>query len=243
MFDPNSKILRPTRARAPTAVVDLCLKAGLATLLAAFLLLAGSSLLPGERAAQAASLPGPGAQSGVAALPDTLVCDVSVGPFSSVFSPFAFNTGFFNSGFFNTGFLNTGFFNPGFNNGFFNNGFFVDSDSTCISSCSGGFPAALLPALCSAPVGSITAVSTLNSMTCGSNQNLTFKVTNNLGLIVADGTPVAFTASLARVTPTTMTTSGQVTVSVMVPPRTSGLDTITATSGGVSTQYTLVVTC
>ncbi len=242
MFRTTSKRVSPIRG-GRGEVRELCLKAGLTAAIAALFLAAGSLVLQERHVAQAASLPGP-AQQEVAALPDAVACDFVSTPFSSVFGPFGFNSPFFNQGFFNQGFFNQGFFNQGFfNPGFVNTSFIGDFPPICVSDCNGSIPAVLIPNICSAPAGAITPISTLNSISCGSNENLTFKVTSTLGLTAVDGTTVGFTASLARVTPTANTTNGQVTVSVQIPPKVSGLDTITATTGGVSTQYTLVVTC
>ena len=236
MFRSRSKSPSLTATKETSKSMNLGFKAGLLAALIVFFLTAGSLVLPQRHSAQAASLPGPTQQ--ITALSDGFACDFGA-PFSSFFGPFGFNNQFVNQGFFNQGFFNPGFFNTGF----FNTSFFVNSPPLCVSDCNGAIPAVLISNVCSAPVGAISAISTLNSMGCGSNENLTFKVTSTLGLNAVDGTNVGFTASLARVTPTATTTDGQVTVSVQVPPKVSGLDTITVTSGGVSTQYTLVVTC
>ena len=231
---------RPTKVPSRSSL----LRAGLVAGIAAVLLGATSLFATSQRGAEAASIPGPVVQAPAAAHPDVLVCDNGFFP-TFGFAP-GFGSGFLPGSPFFTGStilpspLGQLFFG---NNFFFNNGFQFNFDNTCTTDCSQGVPAVLLPNVCNAPVGGITAVSTINTVNCGSNSNLTFTIRNSLGVSVPDGTNVGATANIGRVTPTATTTSGQVTFSVIMPPKTSGIDTVTITSGAVSTQYSLVVTC
>src|SRR6266568_3405233 len=163
---PNSMSLPATKETSKS--MNLGSKAGLLAALTVFFLTAGALVLPERHIAQAASLPGPAQQ--VTALSDGFACDFVSTPFSSFFGQFGFNNQFVNQGFFNPGFFNQGFFNPGFATP----SSFTNFPPICVSDCNGSVPAVLISNICSAPVGAIAPISTLNSMSCGSNENLTF---------------------------------------------------------------------
>jgi hypothetical protein len=92
------------------------------------------------------------------------------------------------------------------------------------------------------PAG-ITLNSSLTSATCGSATNIDAKVVGPSGLVVADGTPVQVTTSLGMVPGATSTTDGIASVSLVFPPKTTGIATLTVTSGMAKTEAKITVTC
>lgn len=121
-------------------------------------------------------------------------------------------------------------------------GYFYGAPVTCISNCTGFVPA-FLSAVCSSPPAQIVPTSTTSTSTCGSNENLSFKVLNTYGISVLDGTTVRFTTTLGLITPSTTTSGGNATASLMIPPKQAGIATVAVTAGGVSFQENITVTC
>ena len=92
------------------------------------------------------------------------------------------------------------------------------------------------------PAG-ITLNSSLTSATCGSATNIDAKVVGPSGMIVADGTPVLFSTTLGMVPGDTSTDAGIASVSLVFPPKTSGVATLTVTSGTAKAEAKITVTC
>jgi hypothetical protein len=92
------------------------------------------------------------------------------------------------------------------------------------------------------PAG-ITLNSSLTSATCGSATNIDAKVVGPSGLSVADGTPVLFTTTLGMVPGDTTTDDGIASVSLVFPPKTTGVATLTVTAGMAKTEVKINVTC
>jgi len=92
------------------------------------------------------------------------------------------------------------------------------------------------------PAG-ITLNASLTSATCGSATNIDAKVVGPTGLIVADGTPVLFSTNLGMVPGETSTDDGIASVSLVFPPKTSGVATVNVTSGTAKATATINVTC
>jgi len=92
------------------------------------------------------------------------------------------------------------------------------------------------------PAG-ITLNASLGSATCGSATNIDAKVVGAAGMIVADGTPVLFATNLGMVPGDTTTNDGIASVSLVFPPKTTGVATLTVTSGTAKTEAKITVTC
>ena len=92
------------------------------------------------------------------------------------------------------------------------------------------------------PTG-ITLNSSLTSATSGSATNVDAKVVGSTGLIVADGTPVLFSTTLGMVPADTTTDDGIASVSLVFPPKTSGVATLTVTAGTAKAEAKITVTC
>jgi hypothetical protein len=92
------------------------------------------------------------------------------------------------------------------------------------------------------PAG-ISLNSSLTSATCGSATNIDAKVVGANGLSVADGTPVLFSTTLGLVPADTTTDDGIASVSLVFPPKTSGVATLTVTSGTAKAEAKITVTC
>jgi hypothetical protein len=167
------------------------------------------------------------------------------------------SSGFFTSGFFNTfgttvnpfgttfgnQFVNPfgTTFGPTFGNPFFPNTFVPASGFfPCVNDCSDLNQ--FFFAICPGPPASITLQGPTN-VTCGSQSNFEARIVGPFGLLVSDGTPVTFTTTLGYDSTTDSTVRGLASTSLVIPTRTFGNATITATSGTVSAQMSVSVTC
>src|SRR5688500_18438650 len=97
--------------------------------------------------------------------------------------------------------------------------------------------------VCPGNPSGITLNSSLTSATCGSATNIDAKVVGPNGLSVADGTPVLFSTTLGMVPSETTTDDGIASVSLVFPPKTTGVATLTVTSGTARTETRITVTC
>jgi hypothetical protein len=82
-----------------------------------------------------------------------------------------------------------------------------------------------------------------NSVACGSATSITVTVADPNGLRAPDGTLVTFTTTLGYISSSDNTTGGTAVTSLTIPPGTTGSAKVTATSGGVSADTTVNVTC
>jgi len=98
-------------------------------------------------------------------------------------------------------------------------------------------------AVCPGNPAGITLNSSLTAGTCGSAMNIDAKVVGPSGLIVADGTPVQVATTLGMVPGNTTTNDGIASVSLVFPPKTTGVATLTVTSGQAKTEAKITVTC
>jgi hypothetical protein len=96
---------------------------------------------------------------------------------------------------------------------------------------------------CPGPPAEIKSLTETERTVCGASDLLTFDVTDALGYNVADGTEVRFTTTLGQVQASTGTKGGLAQVSLLSPPRTSGIAEIEAAAGAARTNKTLEVTC
>lgn len=98
-------------------------------------------------------------------------------------------------------------------------------------------------AICPGNPAAITLNSSLTSATCGSATSIDAKVVGPSGLAVADGTPVLATTTLGMVPGATSTTDGIASLSLVFPPKTTGVATLTIMSGTAKTEAKITVTC
>jgi hypothetical protein len=97
--------------------------------------------------------------------------------------------------------------------------------------------------VCPGNPAAITLNASLTSATCGSATNIDAKVVGPTGMIVADGTPVLFSTTLGMVPGETSTDDGIASVSLVFPPKTTGVATVNVTAGTAKATATINVTC
>jgi hypothetical protein len=117
------------------------------------------------------------------------------------------------------------------------NNYACNAFSNCVPVANGN------AAVCPGNPAGITLNSSLTSATCGSATNIDAKVVGPSGMIVADGTPVLFSTTLGMVPGDTSTDAGIASVSLVFPPKTSGVATLTVTSGTARAEAKITVTC
>jgi hypothetical protein len=100
-----------------------------------------------------------------------------------------------------------------------------------------------MPVTCPGPAAVITFASSPSSVSCASQSMFLVTVSDAKNLAVADDTAVSFTTDLGTVTSSNATTGGLTSVSLLVPPKTSGTARIVATVGNIRGEKSVSVSC
>jgi len=122
---------------------------------------------------------------------------------------------------------------------------FTFTGSVVITAISGGVSAqAVLPVICAfGPTTLLTAIASPSQIACGPSTTISVTARDAFGRPVPDGTILTYSTNLGNVTLTSTAFGGVSTAVLSVPAGTSGTAQVIVSSGGVSTQTSVFVTC
>ena len=101
----------------------------------------------------------------------------------------------------------------------------------------------LLTVVCPTVPAQMSLIVASSTVACGTSTQVAVTVTNNLGQPVPNGTTVLFSASSGTITQVATTIGGQASATYTAPANTSGTAIIQATSGGLTRQIIITLTC
>lgn len=122
---------------------------------------------------------------------------------------------------------------------------FTFTGSVVITAFSGGASSqAVLPVICAfGPATLLTAIASPSQIACGTSTTISSTARDAFGRPVADGTVLTYSTNLGNITLTSTMFGGVSTAVLSVPAGTSGTAQVIVSSGFVSTQTSVVVTC